>query len=129
MSQQIAERFIEALRSLERERNVEPLVALYTPEAAVGNVLAPDGFQGTDGARQFWTEYRGTFGDAESEFRNVIVGNGCAGLEWMTSGTGLNGEALQYSGVTILETSGERVSRSCAYFDAKSLGRQIEPKG
>ena len=126
MSEKIANEFIEALRTLESAKDVEPLAALYTDGAAVGNLIAPDRFHGQDGAREFWAEYRGTFDTARSTFRNVIAGDGVAALEWSTEGTSFEGQPFIYAGVTILEIEGDRVSRSSAYFDPKALGRQIK---
>ena len=126
MSEQVANQFIQALWALEDTKDVEPLAALYTDGAAVGNVLAPDHFHGPDGARAFWAEYRGTFDKAKSEFRNVVAGDGNAALEWTTAGTSFEGEPFTYSGVTVLEIQGGQVTRSCAYFDPKALGRQIK---
>ena len=125
MSLKIANKFIEALRALEDSHEVEPLAALYTPEAVIGNVIAPDHFHGPDGARTFWTEYRGTFGTAHSDFRNVIASEGRAALEWTTEGTSAEDKPFHYAGITILEIDGTQITRSCAYFDPKALGRQI----
>ena len=125
MSEQIAHQFIEALRTLEETRNVEPLAALYAENAVVGNILAPEQGRGKAGARAFWTEYRGTFGWAESKFRSVIASDSHAALEWTTEGTSFAGASFSYSGVTILEIEGGRVTRSAAYFDPSALGRQM----
>ena len=126
MSVEIVQRFIEGLRGLEESKEVEPLATLYAKEAVIGNVIAPEKFQGQDGARQFWTEYRGTFERAASTFRNVIATEERAALEWVTEGTSAEGKAFIYSGVTILEIDGERITRSTAYFDPQALGRQIQ---
>ena len=126
MSEQLANKFIEALRTLETDRDVEPLAALYADEAEIGNVIAPGRFHGPDGARQFWTDYRGTFDKAESKFRSVIAGGGGAALERTTQGTSFEGAPFGYSGVTILEIDGDKVIRSSAYFDPSALGRQIK---
>lgn len=126
MSEEVAKKFIEALRTLEDGKDVEPLAALYTDEAVVGNLIAPEKFHGQDGAREFWTEYRGTFGTAKSTFRNVIAGDGSAALEWTTEGASFEGQPFTYAGVTILEIEGGRVTRSSAYFDPKALGRQVK---
>lgn len=125
MSEQLARTFIEALHALENDRDVEPLAALYTADAPLGNVLRPDRFRGPDGARQFWTEYRGTFDDVESRFRNVIAAGDRAALEWRTRGTSQAGKSVQYDGVTVLEMADDRITRSCAYFDPAALGEQI----
>ncbi len=128
MSEQVANAFIQALWTLEETKDAEPLASLYTEDALVGNMIAPDHYQGQDGARTFWSEYRGTFDAAKSKFRNVIAGDGSAALEWTTEGTSFNGSPLSYSGVTILEIEGGKVTRSSAYFDPSALGRQIGVK-
>jgi ketosteroid isomerase-like protein len=128
MSDQITPLFIEALRTLEQNRDVEPLVALYAPDAVAGNVVAPDHFHGPDGAHRFWSEYRGAFKTLMSSFRNVIVTDDRAALEWMTVGTAFDDAPVQYSGVTVLEFRDGKITRSTAYFDPKGLGQQVEAK-
>ncbi len=128
MFDKVANAFIEALWTLEETKDAGPLTALYAENASVGNLLAPDQYQGPDGAKTFWTEYRGSFETAKSKFRNVIASEGHAALEWTTEGTSFNGSPLSYSGVTILEIEGEKVTRSCAYFDPSGLGRQMGVK-
>lgn len=128
MSEQIARSFIDALWALEETKDAGPLTALYAENASVGNVLAPGQYQGPEGARKFWTEYRGTFGTARSEFRSVIASDGHAALEWITKGTSFNGSTLEYSGVTILDIEGGKITRSSAYFNPKALGRQLGVK-
>src|SRR5215204_5317276 len=126
MSEQIAERFIEALGKLEAGRELEELVGLFAPDAEVGNVVSPEKFRGQEGAREFWgAKYRDTFGEVRSTFRNVFAADGRAALEWTTEGTANDGAPLKYDGVSILETDGERIRRFCAYFDAGALGRQL----
>ena len=125
MTDQMTDRFIAALRTLEETRDVEPIAALYAEDSQAGNVLDPNRFRGPDGARQFWSEYRGTFGEVKSIFRNIIAAGERVALEWTTRGTSFDGAPLEYSGVTVLETAGEWVTRSCAYFDPGGLGRQV----
>ena len=124
MSRQVAERFVEALRRLEEDRDVEPLAEIHTDDCEVGNVSVPESFNGQDGLREFWTEYRKTFGEMKSEFRNVFAGDDRAALEWTTKGTS-NGGTVSYDGVSILEIEGDKVSRFMAYFDTRRLTHQI----
>ena len=125
MSKEVADKFVEALWSLEEDRDVEKLVEIHTEDCAVGNVAVPRTFEGHDGLREFWTNYRETFGEMKSEFRNVFAdGEGHAALEWTTTGTANDGE-VQYDGVSILEIEGERVKRFMAYFDSRSLSQQV----
>ena len=128
MSDQVANQFIQALWALEETKDAGPLTALYAEEASVGNVVSPDRYHGPDGAKTFWTEYRGSFDTAKSQFRNVIATDTQAALEWTTEGTSFNGSPLSYSGVTILEIDGGKVTRSSAYFDPAALGRQMGVK-
>ena len=123
------EQFMDALGVLERDRDVEPIAALFAAESELGNLVSPRQFSGVEGAREFWHSYRATFGDVRSEFRNVIVGDGRAALEWTTSGTSAQGAPITYAGVSILEFDDGQISRFWAYFDPGELGRQMEQGG
>ena len=129
MSEQLTNDFVSALATLEATRDAGPLKALYSSESKSGNVIALDQFNGRGGALQFWTEYRGAFGEAKSEFHNIIVGPQGAALEWTTIGTSIAGKPVQYSGVTLLEMDGSKITRSCAYFDPGAFGRQLTSDG
>jgi limonene-1,2-epoxide hydrolase len=129
MSEQTANRFIEALGRLEAERDLEAIVRLFAPECEVGNVVSPEKFKGREGAREFWgAKYRDTFGEVRSTFRNVFASDGGAVLEWTTEGTANNGTPVSYDGVSILEIKGGQITRFRAYFDAGALGRQLTGK-
>jgi ketosteroid isomerase-like protein len=126
MSEQLAEKFVEALGRLEAAGELEPLVSLFADECEVGNVVSPEKFRGREGAREFWgAKYRDTFGEVRSTFRNVFAAGTRAALEWTTEGTSKDGSSVRYDGVSILETDGEHVTRFRAYFDAGALGRQL----
>jgi ketosteroid isomerase-like protein len=124
MSKEVADGFVGALRELEENRDVEALVEIHTEDCEVGNVSVPQTFKGHDGLREFWTEYRKTFGEMKSTFRNVFVTEKGAALEWMTEGTS-NGDTVSYDGVSILEIEGDKVSRFMAYFDTRDLTPQV----
>lgn len=126
MSRQVAEQFIEALHKLEEDRELDPIVATYSEDCEVGNIIVPEKFKGPDGARRFWSEYRDTFGEIHSSFRNVIAADGSAALEWTTKATSADGDPLEYDGVSILEIEDGKVTRFRAYFNPRSLGRQME---
>jgi ketosteroid isomerase-like protein len=124
MSRDIADGFVEALRKLEEERDVEALVEIHTEDCEVGNVSVPETFRGHAGLREFWMEYRKTFGEMESTFRNVFATEEGAALEWTTRGTS-NGGDVSYDVVSILELEGGKISRFMAYFDTRRLTRQV----
>jgi hypothetical protein len=124
MSQQVADDFVEALRKLEEDRDVEPLVEIHADDCEVGNVSVSETFRGHEGLRGFWTEYRKTFGEMKSTFRNVFATEQGAALEWTTEGTS-NGNTVIYDGVSILEIDGGKVHRFIAYFDPRALTPQV----
>ena len=125
MSQEVADRFVEALRKLEEDRDVEALVEVHTDDCDVGNVAVPKTFSGHEGLREFWTSYRDTFGEMKSEFRNVFADDaGHAALEWNTSGDA-NGKDVSYDGVSLLEIQDDKVSRFRAYFDPRTINEQV----
>jgi len=125
VSQEVADRFVEALRKLEEDRDVEALVEVHTDDCDVGNVAVPKTFSGHEGLREFWTSYRDTFGEMKSEFRNVFADDaGHAALEWNTSGDA-NGKDVSYDGVSLLEIQDDKVSRFRAYFDPRTVNEQV----
>jgi steroid delta-isomerase-like uncharacterized protein len=124
MSKELADRFVEALRELEENRNVEALVGIHTEDCEVGNVSVPETFRGHEGLREFWTSYRSTFGEMKSEFRNVFATEDRAALEWTTEGTS-NGDTVSYEGVSVLEIEDGNVRRFMAYFDTRDLTGQV----
>ena len=129
MSEQLAKRFIEALKKLEAERELDQIVSLFAENCEVGNVVSPEKFHGLDGAREFWgAKYRDTFGEVRSTFGSVFATQTHAALEWSTEGTSANGAGVAYDGVSVLEIDGEKITRFRAYFDASNLGRQIMQK-
>jgi ketosteroid isomerase-like protein len=124
VSKEVADDFVEALRKLEENRDVEGLVGIHAEECEVGNVSVSETFRGHEGLREFWTEYRKTFDEMKSTFRNIFATEEGAALEWTTEGTS-NGEDVSYAGVSILEIEGGKVYRFMAYFDTRALIPQV----
>ncbi len=124
MSEEVADKFVEALRRLEEDEDAEALVEIHTEDCEVGNVSVPGTFRGHEGLRELWTSYRSTFGEMRSEFRNVFATEEGAALEWTTQGTS-KGDSVSYDGVSILEVEGGKVRRFMAYFDTRDLAPQV----
>ena len=125
MADNISEKFIEALKNLEATGETEDIVALFAEDCEVGNVSLTENLKGTDGAREFWTNYRKTFKEVRSEFKNKLAADGTAALEWTTTGTSENDHEISYEGVSILEYEDDKISRFYAYFNPAKLGHQI----
>jgi len=129
--QDLAQQFIDALHALEQGdlQNVDQLVSLYSDDAHLINAalkLAGQERVGQAGARQFWTEYRRTFGEAYSEFYQVTVNDEAAGLFWTTKGTGNDGQPMEYDGVSLLvfDDSG-KIKLFRGYYDTRELSREV----
>ena len=121
-----AEKFIEALRKLESENDLDTIVSLFADNAEIGNVTVTESMSGTEGARKFWKNYRDTFDKIESNFHNIIGLDGVSALEWTSKGTSKNGSEIDYDGVSILEMEEDKITRFFAYFNPAKLGQEIE---
>ncbi len=53
MSKEVADDFVEALRKLEEDRDVEALVEIHAEDCEVGDVAVSEPFRGHDGLRDF----------------------------------------------------------------------------
>ncbi len=129
LARDIAHRFIDALHKLEggSEADVEEMLGLYAEDARLTNAaLAGKELTGVDGARQFWTEYRRSFGEVRSEFSHVIVDANAAGLFWTTEGRGSDDKPLRYDGVSLLEWSENgKIRFFRGYYDTRELSREL----
>lgn len=129
--QQLAQQFIDALHTLEQGNveHVDQLVGLYSDDARLVNAalkLAGQERTGQDGARQFWTEYRRTFGEAYSDFYQVTINDQAAGLFWTTKGTGNNGQPMEYDGVSLLVFDDQgKIQLFRGYYDTRELSREV----
>ncbi len=121
----IVDDFIDAIATLEQDRNIEPLLELYAEDSQCGNVIDPERFEGPDGAEKFWSAYRSQFADVTSKYQTVVASENNATLEWQSEAT-INDESLVYRGVTVLEFANGRITRSCAYFDPTAIPRQVD---
>ncbi len=125
MRKELTENFVHALGELENGGDVEVMMPLFAENCEIGNTALKDTLKGTEGVREFWTNYRGTFAELESAFMNRIVSDGTSALEWETTGRSADGEEIRYKGVSVFEHDGEKITRFFAYFDPADLGKQI----
>jgi ketosteroid isomerase-like protein len=121
----ITRRFIQALEALERDWEIDELVALFSDECEVGNVVSPNAFVGRQGARDYWSVYRRWFAEIESTIHRVIYSERHSAIEWSSRGTSAKGRLISYEGVTILEFEDDRISRYRAYFNPAHLSRGV----
>lgn len=116
-----ADGFIEALRRLEEEGDLETLVSLFAEDAELSNPHVVAEERGREGARRFWHMYRDSFADVQSSFRNVVETDDTVVLEWSSRGHTTHGGDFTYDGVSILHFTGGAIDRFKAYFDPGKL--------
>ncbi|MBC8075203.1 MAG: nuclear transport factor 2 family protein [Chloroflexales bacterium] len=126
-----AQRFIDALHDLEQNgaERVEGIVALFSDDAKLTNAALArtnDGYEGRDGVKTFWTEYRKQFGQVLSNFSHVTSSDDAAGLFWRTEGTYADGAPMGYDGVSLLVFNDEgKISSFRGYYDTRELNRMV----
>ncbi|WJH38694.1 nuclear transport factor 2 family protein (plasmid) [Aliirhizobium terrae] len=116
----LADDFITALHQLEETSDVNGITALFSDNAVLSNPLAVHDAEDGGAAKAFWTAYRAPFEKISSEFVNLAEGDSSAMLEWRSDGT-LRGQAVSYSGVSVLEFADDRITSFRAYFDPREL--------
>jgi steroid delta-isomerase-like uncharacterized protein len=120
-----AQRFIDALATLEERGDHEEIVALFGDGCQVSNVQLEKPMEGSGGAERYWRQYRHTFKDVKSRFTRITEQDGSAVLEWITEGTLETGRPIQYRGVSVLQLDGDRISDFMAYFDSRPFTEHL----
>ncbi len=126
-----AQQFIDALHALETGSpdDVDQIVDLFSDDAQLINAalkLAGETRAGREGAREFWTDYRRTFGEARSEFFQITANEEAAGLFWTTKGTGNDGQPMEYDGASLLVFNDEgKIRLFRGYYDTREVSRAV----
>ena len=117
----LTERFVNALGELHSDKNVEPLVELFSDDATLDKAGMPHGQKGKDGARVFWQQYREVFGEIEASFSHTVTDDGIAYLEWTSTGTLTDGSDFSYDGVSVLESHDDTIDAFRTYYDTAAF--------
>ena len=118
-----AKTFTDALAKLEADKDVGPIAALFAEGADVSNPMVKHPGEGEQGAEAFWTNYRKAFDTIRSEFRHIVDSGDTSFLEWTSEGS-MNGEAIRYGGVSVLEHGQGGITAFRTYFDPTPLKSQ-----
>lgn len=116
----IASRYRAALKALEETGDLEWMLGLFA-DGAVLHVPTMDGeVRGAAGVRQVFEAHRAPFDRVATTFGTSTEAPGVVTLPWTLRGT--TGETtVELSGMTVLETAGEQVTKLTAYYDASKL--------
>lgn len=117
----LSARFIRALRGLENDRDLQPLVQLFAEHCEITSPLFANSMQDMEGARRYWRKYLDNFEEVRTEFISVVDGNDISALEWISSATLSGGRPVEFSGATVLLSEENRITSLHAYFDSRSL--------
>lgn len=123
MPSDTVQRFIDGLQASEQSRDPGPVAVLFADDAELANLTHER--KGADGARQFWDEYLRAFKNVRSDFFAVYEADSFAVLEWTSTGELPTGTPIQYKGVSVLETAGDRVRKFRTYYDSAAF---VAPK-
>ena len=113
--------FIAALRHLEQKRDLEPMAALFTDEAEVTSIDGHGTRTGPDGIKALFEEYLRQFDEVRTTFTQVTEGENHAALEWTTAAVRAGGHDVSYTGVTIIDLDGDRVTGFRTVYDSAAL--------
>lgn len=116
----LANDFKEALKTTEKEKNSDAILAFFGDEATLER-LNHETYAGTSGAKTFWEEYLSTFKTQETTFHHTVDAADTVVLEWVSKGEFPNGEPFEYRGVSVLERSDKaenKVGAFRTYYDS-----------
>ncbi len=113
----LASAFQGALQTAEREKSLEAVLAFFGEGSSLRRLNHKD-YTGKEGAERFWREYLGTFETQETSFHTTTLSAERVVLEWTSEGKLANGKPFAYSGVSILEGSGDKVKSFRTYYDS-----------
>ncbi len=113
-----AQTFITALNGLEQSGDAKEIAALFGEDARISNPLMSE--TGREGAARFWTAYRSAFSRIASSFTSILEQDGRICLEWTSSGE-IEGQAVAYEGVSMLEVGEDGIRAFRTYFDPTRL--------
>ena len=117
----MADTFAESLQRTEETRDPEHLVRLFAEDAELHNLAIAH--HGIEGARQFWQTYLNQFDQIRSDFSHRIGSEGQAALVWTSEGALKGGHPITYRGVSIIEFTGDKVTRFETIYDSAAFLR------
>src|SRR4051794_3611526 len=115
----LSARFIRALRGLENDRDLQPVVQLFAEHCEITSPLVPTPMHDTEGVRGHWRAYLDSFEEVRTEFISVVDGHDISALEWISSATLPDGRPVEFSGATVLLSEDNRIVSMHAYFDPR----------
>jgi len=118
----LSARYIRAVRALENELDLQPLVQLCADTCEITNPLWDSEGTGADAARRYWRQYLDRFHMIRTEFTSQVEGQNASALEWISSATLTDNRVpVEFAGVTILLSKDSHITAIHVYFDPRPL--------
>lgn len=116
------QRFAEALQELERNRDLNAFLRLFSDRVRLLRPEVQEDEYGKSGTSEFWQAYLGTFERISSTFLRLEQSGSLAELEWIGEGHLSTGRQVSYRGVSLLEFDDSGlVSRFATYYDTAAF--------
>jgi limonene-1,2-epoxide hydrolase len=125
MTSSIGDKFIKALNAVETNGNLQEMTRLFSENCQIWNVMMNEPMIGTEGAQKFWDQYKKTFQHIHSDFTHRAEGERTVVLEWNSVGNMPQDQKINYSGATIFEHDGNKITSFRSYFDTKSVTHKM----
>ena len=113
-----ARAFAAELRKLEQDSDPTGLTELFAEDATL---MRLDGRGERTGVEDFWREYRDQFHEVRTTFYNAVEGDDQFALEWTSTATLTDDRPLEYRGVTVIDTSEDKIVRLRSYYDSAAF--------
>lgn len=117
----LSTRFVRALRALENELDLQPMMQLYADDCEVRSSIAEEPLIGLEAVRRYWRQYLDRFQAIRTEFLSLHDGRNGAALEWISSAVAWDGHPLEFGGATMLQSKDERITSMHVYFDPRKV--------
>jgi len=118
----IVEAYLRALNSM----NLDDYMALFTPECVVNDPYGTQPYQGREGLQKFFNGVQETWHFFEMRNDSVYPGGpDRLAVRWSVSGTAKNTKTAEFSGISIFQFSGDKISGLDAYWHLGNMLRQI----
>ena len=116
-----ANKFAEALQTIESTRDPAALVALFTSDASLESIAMQQPIRGIDAIAEFWQEYLAFFDKLETTFSSIVATDAISVLEWFSKGVLAGGGDIDYRGVSLLQFKGDQVAVFRTYYDSAAF--------
>ncbi|KAB2864738.1 MAG: nuclear transport factor 2 family protein [Anaerolineae bacterium] len=106
--------------------DLDQYLLLFTPDCVVNDPYGSAEFRGENGQRKFFTGMTETWHFFEMRTDSVYPGgNDRLAVRWSVSGTAKNAKTAEFSGISVFQFAGDKISRLDAYWHLGNMLAQI----